>query len=90
MQDEAKLVPAAIGRLQHIRPDQRGEDQHEPDTAKHTAEQADLAVQEGPDAAEGEQDRADHEAEALVARGFNRVLARKFLVQSGHRCFVLP
>ena len=38
VQHQPELVPAAIGRLQHVRLDQRGEDQHEPDAAKHAGE----------------------------------------------------
>jgi hypothetical protein len=59
-------------------------DQHEPEAAEQPAEPADLAMQVGRTQTERERDAADHQPEALVARGLNRVLARKFLVQSGH------
>src|SRR5947207_15202932 len=84
VQQEAKLVPAAIGRLQGLGLDECGKHQERAYAAEQRGEPSDLAMQPRAHTTKRERNAADDQTEALVARDFDRVLARKLLVQSRH------
>src|SRR5262249_44877252 len=79
---EAKFAPGPVRAFEAVRLDERGGDQDEPDRAHDAYDDADFAMQIGANAAEEERDGADDQAETLVARRLDLVVAGELLVQS--------